>query len=153
MRLEGQLIDQLTRETTIAAPPGEVWALLTDPQHLAAWWCSDGAEVDLRAGGSLVFRWREHGTFHARITALEPPRHLAFRWALLPDEEPTADNATEVVFTLAPDGKGTRLRVVETGFTTLRGTDADREEHLTSNRQGWEDTFTALADYARQRVG
>ena len=147
------IADQVTSAMPIAAPTERVWALLTEPQYLAAWWTSDGAEVDLRPGGALIFRWREHGTFHARITALEPPRHFAFRWSLFPDEEPAGGNATEVTFTLAPDGEGTLLRVVETGFSRLRGTAADREQHLAINRQGWAETFAALTEYARQPVG
>lgn len=144
---------QITRETTITAPIERVWATLTEPGHLAAWWSSGGAEVDLRPGGAIVFRWLEHGTFHARITALEPPRRFAFRWALLPDEAPSDDNATDVTFTLTPDGEGTRLSIVETGFTRLRGSDANREEHLANNQQGWTGTLSALAEYVRQPVG
>lgn len=57
------------------------------------------------------------------------------------------------MFTLTPDGAGTLLRVVETDFSRLRGGDADREEYLADNRQGWADTFAALGEYLRQPVG
>lgn len=147
------LTDQLTRETNIDAPIEHVWALLTEPANLAAWWCSGGAEVEPRPGGALVLRFPGHGTTHGRITALEPPHRFAFRWSLYPGEEPGDGNATEVTFTLAPDGDGTLLRVEERGFAGLRGTDADREAHLENNRQGWAATFGALADYARQPLG
>ena len=146
------LDDRLTRETTIDASIERVWALLTEPQHLTAWWASGGAEIDPRPGGAIVFRWLEHGTFHARVTAIEPPRRFAFRWALRPDEEPRDDNATDVTFTLAPAGDGTLLRVVETGFARLGGSDADRERHLEENRQGWAGAFAGLVDSLRQPV-
>ncbi len=147
------VLNQIERETTIAAPIERVWATLTEGTHLAAWWTNAGAEVDLRLGGAIVLRWAEHGTHHARITALEPPHRFAFRWALLPDQEPREGNATDVTFTLTPEGAATRLRVVEHGFAGLTLTEAEREQHVADNQSGWAGAFAGLKQYLLQPVG
>jgi hypothetical protein len=37
---------------------------------------SDAAEIDLRPGGEMVLRWDEHGSYRARVEAVEPPAPL-----------------------------------------------------------------------------
>ncbi len=146
------VLNEIERETTIAAPIERVWATLTEADSLAKWWAGGGAAVDLRIGGAIVLRWLEHGTFHAQITALEPPHRFAFRWALLPDQEPREGNATDVTFTLTEEGTATRLHVHERGFATLTLTEAEREQHVADNQAGWEGTFSELEQYLLQPV-
>src|SRR5256714_12456447 len=73
--------DAIERETVIAAPVERVWRLLTDADHLGTWFGDAGAEIDLRPGGTLVLRWVEHGTVHARVERVEPDRLFSYRWA------------------------------------------------------------------------
>src|SRR5690349_22705148 len=109
--------EQIERETVIAAPVERVWALLTEAEHLGRWFADAGAEIDLRPGGAMALRFEGHGTVHGRVVEVEPPRRLAYRWGPLGDL--TAENSTLVEFTLKPEGDGTRLRVVESGFDAL----------------------------------
>ena len=70
----------------------------------------------------MVLRWAEHGASRGRVVAVEPPTRFAYRWAPFKDpggEEPVEGNSTLVEFTLQPEGDGTRLRVVESGFASL----------------------------------
>ncbi|AOS62823.1 hypothetical protein TL08_10040 [Actinoalloteichus hymeniacidonis] len=134
-------------EVRIDASPARVWTVLTEAEHLAAWFAFDGAEIDLRPGGAMVFRWKEEGVFHARIEAIEPQRKLSFRWALLPDVAPTEGNANLVEFTLTADGAGTLLRVDESGFRELHGSDDDRAGHVRDNRMGWEGALSTLVKH------
>jgi uncharacterized protein YndB with AHSA1/START domain len=106
--------------------------------------------VDLRPGGAIVFRWKEHGEFHAVIQAVEAPRFFSYRWSLLAGEQPRAGNSTLVEFTLEPAGRSTRLRVVESGFASLDVSDADRRTHFESNQQGWAGAFEQLEGYVAQ---
>ena len=71
--------DPITREVTVAAPPDVVWDALTDPAELAAWFGAD-AEVDLRVGGAIRFRWPDGSERRGLVIDLDPPRRLAFRW-------------------------------------------------------------------------
>src|SRR5919107_2065513 len=133
--------DQIERETVINAPVERVWELVTEPEHVGRWFGDAGAAIDLRPGGEMVIRWADHGTNHARVVAVEPPTRFSYRWAPFRDpggQEPVEGNSTLVEFTLAPEGDGTRLRVVESGFEALEGTDEQRRRSFGDNTEGWE---------------
>lgn len=144
---------QIERETVIAAPPERVWSLLTEAEHVGRWFCDDGAEIDLRPGGEMVMRWAEHGVGRARIVDLDPPRRFSYRWAAIREhwgEEPDDRNSTLVEFTLAQEGDGTRLTVVESGFEKLDGTDEQRREAHEGNTEGWEIQLGNVKRYAER---
>lgn len=144
--------EQIEREIVIDAPVERIWAMLTGAEHIRQWFAFDGATIDLRPGGALVMHWKEHGTFHARIEQIDPPRRFSYRGARLPDEQPGAGNSTLVEFTLTPEGSGTRLRVVESGFTTLDLPEAEQAEQAAGNVQGWGGGFAALQEYAERQA-
>ena len=144
--------EQIEREIVIAAPVERVWAMLTEAEHIQQWFAFDGATIDLRPGGALVLRWKEHGTYHARIEQIDPPRLFSYRWARLADEQPGPDNSTLVEFTLTPEGNGARLRVVESGFNTLDLPEAEQAEWAAGNVEGWSGGFATLKEYAEQRA-
>jgi uncharacterized protein YndB with AHSA1/START domain len=144
---------QIERQTTIAAPVERVWAMLTEAEHIGSWFSDAGAEVDLRPGGRIVLRWTEHGTGVARIVDVEPHHRFSYRWAPIREhwgEEPVAGNSTLVEFTLDAEGDGTRLRVVESGFEALEGTDEQRVSSLESNTEGWEVQLGNVRSYAER---
>lgn len=86
---------------TLAASPQAVFAALTDPAALSAWF-ADAAEVEPRVGGAYRFwgphvygtRTREQAT--QQLTRFEPGRALAFTWEV--EGQPS-----EVTFELAAD--------------------------------------------------
>ena len=144
---------QIERQTTIAAPVERVWATLTEAEHIGSWFSDAGAEVDLRPGGRMVLRWTEHGTGVARIVDVEPHRRFSYRWAPIREhwgEEPVEGNSTLVEFTLDAEGDGTRLRVVESGFEALEGTDEQRRSSLADNTEGWETQLGNVRSYAER---
>jgi uncharacterized protein YndB with AHSA1/START domain len=143
--------DQIERETVINAPVERVWALITEAEHIGRWFGDAGAEIDLRPGGALVVRWAEHGTSHARVVAVEPHTRFSYRWAPFKDpggEEPIEGNSTLVELTLQPEGDGTRLRVVESGFASLATSDEQRAKNAAGNARGWEHETSELREYA-----
>jgi uncharacterized protein YndB with AHSA1/START domain len=79
-------------------------------------------------------------------------RRFAYRWMLQDSdaEEPSEGNFTLVEFTLAPDGDGTRLRVVESGFATLDRSEDVRRERFDWNTEGWKGELGELAEYAQK---
>jgi uncharacterized protein YndB with AHSA1/START domain len=139
--------DSIERETIVDAPVERVWAILTEAEHIRAWFAFDGADIDLRPGGALRFRWREHGEYHGVVETVEPGRRFGFRWALVPDAQPAEGNSTRVEFTLEPAGDGTRLRVHERGFRSLA---ADRDKHLSDNTDGWRGALDGLKGHAER---
>jgi uncharacterized protein YndB with AHSA1/START domain len=141
--------DRIEREILIDAPLDVVWAVVTEPQHLGAWF-GDAASVDLRPGGEAVFTWREHGFTNARVETVDPPHTFAFRWARPLGAELGEGNSTLVELSLRAEGAGTRLRVVESGFRELHGTDEEKERYAEGNREGWREELAELAAYASE---
>jgi len=144
-------LEQIEREITIAAPVERVWALLTEPEHVTGWFADAGAKIDLRPGGAMVMSWAEHGSVRARVEAVEPPRRFAYRWAAhhaADMAEPVDVNSTLVEFTLTPEGDGTRLRVVESGFDTLDTSPEQAATNHADNVGGWAGMVEQLSEYA-----
>lgn len=140
--------DSIKRDVLIEAPAERVWAALTQAEHLGRWFGDAGAEVELEVGGALVCRWREHGTALGVVERVEPHRVFAFRWSLVSGEPPRPGNETLVTFTLVPEGaSATRLRVVETGFRSLEGTEEERRRHVDANTSGWKGELAELQGY------
>jgi uncharacterized protein YndB with AHSA1/START domain len=142
--------DAIEREILIDAPPNVVWAIVTDAQHLAGWF-SDEAEIDLRPGGRMLLTWHGHGTYEGRIEAVDPPCLFAFRWQTREGEFSEA-NSTLVAMTLEPEETGTRLRVTESGFTTLPWPDEQRARYAQDNAKGWLAELEELRDYGAKLV-
>jgi uncharacterized protein YndB with AHSA1/START domain len=143
--------DRIEREVVIDAPVERVWALITRAEHLGTWFGDAGAEIDLREGGDLELRWQEHGTSRGRVERVDEPTAFSFRWAPFQDPggvEPTDGNSTLVEFTLATEGDGTRLRVVESGFTGLETSPEQRRKNYEGNTEGWSLELGELAEYA-----
>jgi len=145
--------DRIERETVIDAPPERVWAVITEAEHLGRWFGNAGAEIDLRPGGAMVLRWAPDRANRGRVVDVEPPTRFSYRWAPFDDpagEEPVEGNSTLVEFTLQPEGDGTRLRVVETGFASLATTDEQRARNVAGNTDGWERETRELREYAEK---
>jgi len=140
--------EQIEQEIVIAASPERVWAVLTEAEHLGKGSPDVTAEVDPRPGGSIVLKWTEYGTFLFRIERVEPPRFFSFRWARPTDAEPRPGNSTLVEFTLIPEGSGTRLRVVESGFRDLDLSDEEKAAWANGNVDGWAGQLSEIRDYA-----
>jgi uncharacterized protein YndB with AHSA1/START domain len=147
--------DTIEREITIEAPIERVWDLITQPEHVGTWFGDAGAEIDLRPGGAVTLRWEEYGTVHGRIERLEPMTLFSYRWAPYKDpggSEPVAGNSTLIEFMLSETGEGTRLRVVESGFTSLDTTPERQAELRQGNVDGWAIELGHLEEHARAKV-
>jgi len=135
--------DRIERTVEIAHPPATVWAALTTAGGLSAWFGNE-AQIDLRPGGSASMRWDSGHTADMRVERVEEPTVFGFTWHIygLPEDDP---RRTYVEFTLEPDGAGTRLTVVESGFAQLPE-DARRTAY-DGNTRGWASELGELADY------
>jgi uncharacterized protein YndB with AHSA1/START domain len=146
--------DRIERDITIAAPIERVWAVLTEPEHVGAWFGQGKpTEIDLRPGGIMVLDHGQYGVFLTRVEKLDPPHYFSYRWAsAFPGEEATDDNSTLVEFTLAEDGDGTRLSLIESGFAKLE-IPAERQATASyeSHSGGWPDALDSLRRHAEQR--
>ncbi|WP_370618761.1 ATPase [Mumia sp. Pv 4-285] len=129
--------DRIEQQIDIDAPADRVWVLVTVP----GWYINDGSayeehEIERRGDVDLVHD-RTHGTFAFRTVTLERPRYAAFRW--ISDHaapEPDAES-TLVEFWIDERPGGVTLRVAESGFASLGGTEDDRRKRLADNTEGW----------------
>jgi uncharacterized protein YndB with AHSA1/START domain len=129
--------DRIERELHVKAAVERVWQVITQPEYVRRW-LGDKAEIDLRPGGAALFGWNEYGDGHAVVERVEPPRVFAFRWARDPGVPMGPDTVSTLVeFTLSPDGDGTLVRLVESGFAD----EAHRDDHS----GGWDAELADLA--------
>jgi uncharacterized protein YndB with AHSA1/START domain len=142
--------DRIERETLIEAPLDRVWSLVAQP----GFWVADKASLPgtvAEEGDSLVLKNAEHGDFPVRVEKVDAPTYLAYRWtSAFPGEELREDNSTLVEFTLTEEGDRTRLRVVESGFAALAGSEELRGQNLKDHTQGWPLELDALKERAEQ---
>ena len=143
--------DRIEREILIEAPVEVVWSIVTDARHVGRW-LSDAAEIDLRPGGEGILTWTEHGTFGLRVEEVDAPHSFSFRGARSPGTELRARNSTLVEFTLVAEEASTRLRVVESGFRELDGTDEEKATYAEGNERGWEHELGELREYVSEHV-
>jgi uncharacterized protein YndB with AHSA1/START domain len=156
------LTDRIEREIQIDAPIDVVWSVVTEPEQIIQWF-SDSAELDLRPGaeGTLTFRGsrkgsrpndtRAEGIVNLRVERVEPPRYFSFRWDYPGGVEPDESNAPLVEFTLAEDGDGTRLTLVESGLQRLGWTDDQNERYVADHERGWDHHLGLLRAHAHIR--
>ena len=119
--------ESIAFEFDLPQPPQKVWRALTDPALLAQW-LLPVAGFRPEPGAAFTFRAPAYpgwdGTVDCRFVAIEPYRKLSYTWSV-----PFLD--TVVTFTLAPTASGTRLSVVQTGFTP------DQKRESGGARYGW----------------
>jgi len=145
--LGGVVPRAIEKEVVIEAPIEVVWRVVTDPEQIRQWF-ADEAEVDLRVGGSGRLRFKSGDSYQLQIEELEPPRRFVFRW-VQPESSPArSDNSMLVEFLLEPEGSGTRLRVVESGFDTIDWSDAEKAKYAEGHSTGWQVLLSRLRDYA-----
>ena len=133
--------DSIERDILIAAPVERVWDIVTRPEHMGRWFGDAGAERD---GDTITMRWEQHGSAELRIVREEAPRVFAYRW----DANVPGIGDTLVEFTLAAEGDGTRLRVVESGFASLTTSTDEQERLREGNVGGWAHELGDLERYA-----
>jgi uncharacterized protein YndB with AHSA1/START domain len=131
----------IRKRWTLRSPRDRVWAALTDPAQLAAWW-SGNPTLEIATGAEGWFTWEGMGRFGCRFEAVEPPSYLCWSWVTVPDVRVADAEAgaevlrTEWVLTPTADG-GTELSLFESGFAGPEG--------FAMNSGGWDgDILPAL---------
>ena len=94
----------------IAASPERVWAAITIPERIAAWFATAEVIIEPRLGGAYHLRFGSEGPYaEGQITAFDPPRLFEHTW-------PDPPNPTGVIrYELEPDGDGCVLRLTSFG--------------------------------------
>ena len=114
-------------EREMPYPPEKLWRALTQPHLIAEWLMKNDFKPVVGHRFSLRMdpqpNW--NGVVDCQVLVVEPNKTLAYTWGALGLE-------TAVTFTLTPAGKGTHLRMEQTGFTR------DRPQNFAGAKYGWE---------------
>jgi uncharacterized protein YndB with AHSA1/START domain len=124
--------ETITFEFDLRHAPEKVWRALTDPKLLAEWLLPVvDLHLSLEPGAAFRFTTQPYpgwdGIVNCRFVEIEPHRKLSYRWVVGGDLEID----TVVTFTLTPTGSGTRLSLVQTGFTP------QNKQAFGGQRYGW----------------
>ncbi|MBN9102434.1 MULTISPECIES: SRPBCC domain-containing protein [unclassified Pseudonocardia] len=135
--------DRIERVVEIAHPPVTVWTALTTADGLSSWF-GEEVTIDLRPGGTARMSWSSGDVADMRIERVEEPTVFGYTWHVygLPEDDP---RRTYVEFTLEPVAAGTRLTVVESGFSQLP--DDAHDKAFGGNVQGWASELGELVAY------
>ena len=143
--------DEIRREVVLPAPIERVWDAVTDPIELSMWF-GDVAEIDLRPGGEAKFGWSAYGdAFEAVVVEVDRPCKFSYRWASQSNTPYDESTARLVEMTLEPLDSGTRLTMVESGFTKLTGDGYQRA--IDANSGGWDSELADLITYLAVDTG
>lgn len=108
-------------EREIAHAPEKIWRALTQPHLIAEWLMQSDFQPVVGHGFRLSAEW---GGIDCEVLEVEPQRTLSYSWAAMGLD-------SVVTWTLTPAGKGTHLRMEQTGF----GMDNPQAYH--GARAGW----------------
>ena len=129
-------IESISFEFDLHHSPEKVWRALTDPELLAEW-LLPAIGLELEPGAEFMFKTQPYpgwdGTVNCRFIEIEPQRKLSYTWTV-----PFLD--TVVTFSLAPSASGTRLSLVQSGFTS------DQKRESGGARYGWKMMGGKLVD-------
>jgi uncharacterized protein YndB with AHSA1/START domain len=120
--------ESISFELDLRHPPEKVWRALTDPALLSEW-LLPVAKLQLEPGAEFTFQappkpgW--DGAVDCRFVEIEPLRKLSYSWVV------GFGLNTVVTFALEPTASGTRLSIVQSGFT------ADQKQNFGGARYGW----------------
>ena len=116
------MTDRIEKSIELKAPLARVWKALTDHEEFGKWFRVklDGPFVPGEAStGHITHPGYEHVKWHAVVQKVEPMRLFSFTWhpyAIDPKVDYSGEPSTLIGVSLEERGKGTLLRVVESGF-------------------------------------
>jgi uncharacterized protein YndB with AHSA1/START domain len=117
-------------EREMPHPPEKIWRALTQP-HLIAEWLMQG---DFKPVMDHRFKFTaDWGAVDCQVMAIEPNRTLSYTWAAYGLE-------SVVTWTLTPTGKGTHLRMEQSGFRP------DQEQAYQGAKFGWQKFLAKLEE-------
>lgn len=135
--------DRIEKSIEVNAPLARVWRAISDHREFGEWFrvkLDQPFEVGAPSTGRITYPGYEHVKWNAEIVAVEPETRLALRWrpnADDPDKDYSKIPWILVEFLLEPTKTGTRVTVIESGFSKLP--DDMREKTFRSNERGWEE--------------
>jgi uncharacterized protein YndB with AHSA1/START domain len=122
--------DAITFEFDLQHSPKKVWRALTDPALLAEW-LLPVIDLTLEPGAAFTFKTQPYpgwdGTVNCKMLEIEEQKKISYAWVVGGE----MGLNTVVTFTLEPTAAGTRLSLVQSGFTP------EQKQNFGGARYGW----------------
>jgi len=113
-------------------PPEKLWRALTQSELLADWMMANDFQPmvghKFKFTAQPVANW--DGVVKCEVLEVQPHARLSYRWGVGGDA--LGAIVSVVTFTLTPTGKGTHLRMEQSGFRP------DQERNLQGAKYGWQ---------------
>lgn len=146
--------DKIIKTIDIKAPVSRVWLAITDYRQFGEWFkvkLNEPFAPGSRSTGVTTYPGYEGYPWLATIEFVEPETLFSMHWhhdkvfpELPYDQQPT----TRVEFRLEAIAGGTRLTIIESGFSALP--EAYRVSQIRSNTEGWNIQAVNIADHVAQ---
>jgi len=133
--------DRIEKSVELKAPVARVWRALSDHREFGEWFrvnMEGPFVVGQEARGQITYPGYEHVTWKATVVQMDEPHVFAFTWhpyGIEADRDYSAETPTRVEFRLEPNGDGTRLTLVESGFDKVPAERRDLAFRM--NDGGW----------------
>jgi uncharacterized protein YndB with AHSA1/START domain len=137
---------RVDKSVELNVPTSRVWRALTDYHEMAKW---SGVQLEgpfvpgKTARGRMTTPGYEHIPWEVAVQKMVPERLFSYTW-----QDREGEPSTLVEFTLETTARGTRLRVVESGFEALPGKRA--EEAARDHEGGWGAQLSSIAQYIKE---
>ena len=120
-------------ERELPHPPEKVWRALTQPALLAEWMMANDFQPVVghrfKFTAEPVANW--DGVVRCEVLEVQPHSKLSYRWGV-GGADAASGLSTVVTLTLTPTGKGTLLRMEQSGFGP------GREQNIQGAKYGWQ---------------
>jgi uncharacterized protein YndB with AHSA1/START domain len=154
--------DRIEKTIFLNAPVAKVWRAISDAGEFGRWFgmsFDGGFATGAKLTGTIVMTevdpdiakaQKPHvgKSFEIWIETLEPERQVSFRWhpfAIDTGADYSKEPTTLVVFNIAPEEKGTRLTITESGFDRIPL--QRRAAAFAANDGGWQAQTQLLKKY------
>ncbi|MCF2493095.1 SRPBCC family protein [Dyadobacter chenhuakuii] len=128
----------------------ELFKAWTEAEHLKQWWHPMGASLtdvknELKEGGAVEYYVGDSGLeITGTYSEVVPNEKLAYSWVWNMSDE-GSESGYKLDITFSPDGEGSKLKVVQEGFSG--------PEFLKPHEEGWEKGLDDLESYLSSGTG
>lgn len=122
-------------EREFAFPAERIWRALTQPHLIEEWLMKNDFQPVVGHRFNLRGEWG--GVLDCEVLVIEPNERLSYTWNY-PHDDATYDLKSVVTLTLTPTGKGTHLRMEQSGFRP------EQKQAYHGARHGWQEFLEKL---------
>jgi uncharacterized protein YndB with AHSA1/START domain len=124
-------------EVVVPAKPAEVWSAFSTAEGLSTWLWKD-CTVDLKPGGGWIVHYPGGATGGGTIESFEAGKQIVIH-AMAPEKFPDVRRVgTTALFAFEPEGEGTKVTLIQTGW---------------KEGKEWDDAYEYLAQGNAQLLG